>query len=333
MVLLKRNASNNKLLFRGKVERYICATDLSGGEPVCYTIDSSNNFLMDKINSSHTNESYLGICINDVVVNRDTLNNVIVDKDVSGVMWGNVLRKGIIYANTQDISYNTTETVELDDLTNDSTKNNFIYIKFTDSGGISNAYTANENYSITFDAGVGNTFDLIFNDFSFHHSNQIRLNDRLSLEESDNGTSWANVNISWFNRNSNSAPNEFPNTGDWNDSTSINGWIVPKNVPRAILLSSGTFPVTEPIAKRYIKFNFISDTGTQNIGWDIDIRTSVYPGNLTPDPINLGTKMFIGENSKLNKSSSRSGYNLTKNLGEVIDPKISNGKIKIYFKK
>ena len=31
---------------------------------------------MDKINSSHTNESYLGICINDVVVNRDTLNNV-----------------------------------------------------------------------------------------------------------------------------------------------------------------------------------------------------------------------------------------------------------------
>ena len=38
MVLLKRNASNNKLLFSGKVERYICATDLSGGEPVCYTI-------------------------------------------------------------------------------------------------------------------------------------------------------------------------------------------------------------------------------------------------------------------------------------------------------
>ena len=332
MVLLKRDSSNNKLLFRGKVERYICATDLSGGEPVCYTIDSSNNFLMDKINSSHTNESYLGICINDVVVNRDTLNNVIVDKDVSGVMWGNVLRKGIIYANTQDISYNTTETVKLNATTNGNTKNNFIYIKFTDSGGIINAYNANENYSITFDAGVGNTFDLIFNDFSFDHGS-TSLYDRLSLEESDDDESWTNVNINWFNRNSNTYPDQFPNTGDWNDSTSINGWIVPKNTPRAILLSSGTFPVTETIAKRYIKFNFISDTGTQNSGWDIDIRTSVYPGNLTPDPINLGTKMFIGENSKLKKSSSQSGYNLTKNLGEVINPEISNGKIKIYFKK
>ena len=333
MVLLKRDASNNKLLFRGKVERYICATDLSGGEPVCYTIDSSNNFLMDKINSSHTNESYLGICINDVVVNRDTLNNVIVDKDVSGVMWGNVLRKGIIYANTQDISYNTTETIKLNSTTNNSTKNNFIYIKFTDSGDISNPYNANENYSITFDAGVGNTFDLIFNNFSFHHNSSSRLNDRLSLEECDDGISFTNVNINWFNRNSNTDPEEFPNNGEWLDSTSNNGWIVPKDNVRAILLSSGTFPLTEPIAKRYIKFNFISDTGTQNSGWDIDIRTSVYPGNLTPDPINLGTKMFIGENSKLNKSSSQSGYNLTKNLGEVIDPKISNGKIKIYFKK
>jgi len=333
MVLLKRDASNNKLLFRGKVERYICATDLSGGEPVCYTIDSSNNFLMDKINSSHTNESYLGICINDVVVNRDTSNNVIVDKDVSGVMWGNVLRKGIIYANTQDISYNTTETIKLNSTTNNSTKNNFIYIKFTDSGDISNPYNANENYSITFDAGVGNTFDLIFNNFSFHHNSSSRLNDRLSLEECDDGISFTNVNINWFNRNSNTDPEEFPNNGEWLDSTSNNGWIVPKDNVRAILLSSGTFPLTEPIAKRYIKFNFISDTGTQNSGWDIDIRTSVYPGNLTPDPINLGTKMFIGENSKLNKSSSQSGYNLTKNLGEVIDPKISNGKIKIYFKK
>lgn len=175
---------------------------------------------MDKINSSHTNESYLG---NDVVVNRDTLNNVIVDKDVSGVMWSNVLRKGIIYANTQDISYNTTETVKLNGTTNGSTKNNFIYIKFTDSGDISNPYNANENYSITFDAGVGNTFDLIFNDFSFEHGS-TRLYDRLSLEESDNGTSWANVNINWFNRNSNTEPNKFPNSSsyaDWNDSTSI----------------------------------------------------------------------------------------------------------------
>lgn len=332
MVLLKRNASNNKLSFRGKVERYICSTDLSCGEPVCYTIDSSNNFLMDKINSSHTNETYLGICVNDVVVNRDTSNNVIVDKDASGVMWGNVLRKGIIYANTQDISYNTTETVKLNDTTNGSTKNNFIYIKFTDSGGISTTYNANEDYSITFDAGVGNTIDLIFNDFSFDHS-QTRLYDRLSLEESDNGISFTNVDINWFNRNSSTDEQQFPNSGNWNDSTSNNGWIVPKDTVRAILLSSGTFPVTESIGKRYIKFNFTSNSGTQNSGWDIDIRTSEYPGNLTPTPINLGTKMFIGENGKLKKSSSQSGYNLTKNLGEVINPEISNGKIKIYFKK
>jgi len=38
--------------------------------------------------------------------------------------------------------------------------------------------------------------------------------------------------------------------------------------------------------------------------------------------------MFIGENGKLKKSSSQSGYNLTKNLGEVINHEISNGKNK-----
>ena len=59
MVLIKRDENNNKIHpypYRGKIERYIAKIELSAGQPVCYTVDTSDNDILkaDTINSEHT---------------------------------------------------------------------------------------------------------------------------------------------------------------------------------------------------------------------------------------------------------------------------------------
>jgi hypothetical protein len=141
-------------------------------------------------------------------------------------------------------------------------------LKFKDSGVDSN-YSSSESYTVTFDTrGSGASF--LFNTFAFEHSTSI-MHDRFGMAVSDNGTSWSAPQIPWMQT---SASNMYPWSGSyggevWNSNASKNGYVVPMNVSRAILLGwdQGAFT----LAQRYVKFGFKSDSSVTAAGWSCTI--------------------------------------------------------------
>ena len=140
---------------------------------------------------------------------------------------------------------------------------------FEDSGQRSN-YSSNEAYTVTFDTrGSGASF--LFNSFTFEHT-ESSMYDRLGVAVSENGTSWSAPNIPWMQR---SAASMYPWTSgyggnaSWNGTNAGNGYIVPKNEPRAILLGWDEGAFTLP--QRYIRWSFYSDGSVTMAGWNCTI--------------------------------------------------------------
>jgi hypothetical protein len=141
-------------------------------------------------------------------------------------------------------------------------------LAFQDSGQSSD-YSSSEAYEVIFDT-QGSGASILFNSFSFEHSTYSQY-DRLGVAVSEDGTSWSAPNIAWMQR---SAASMYPWTNSfggsaWNSSDSDNGYILPKNEPRAILLGWDEGAFTLP--QRYIRFGFKSDGSVTDAGWNATI--------------------------------------------------------------
>ena len=144
---------------------------------------------------------------------------------------------------------------------------------FTDSGGEPGNYSSNENLTAVFDAGVGGTFSLLFNSFSFEATASAQY-DKLFIRSSPDGITFSEVDIRWCHSmsNTNVATTSFAGS-QWDSISSNEGWVVPKDVARAIEMGYEAETLTI-ISDRYLQFQFYSDGSTTRPGWDIQISAT-----------------------------------------------------------
>jgi hypothetical protein len=141
---------------------------------------------------------------------------------------------------------------------------------FTDSGGEPGNYSSNENLTAVFDAGVGGTFSILFNSFSFEGTTSVQY-DKLFIRSSSDGITFSEVDIRWCQSmaDTNVLTTSFAGS-QWDSISSNEGWVVPRDVARAILLDFEE-GVPAIISSRYVQFQFYSDGSTTRPGWDIQI--------------------------------------------------------------
>lgn len=314
MVLIKRDISNNKLHpyhFRGDIERYIAKTDLSGGQPVCYTVDSSDNYIFkaDSINTNHTYDNFLGICV----------------LDVSGGEFASILTSGITFVNRiTTYGANTSEPTTdpylraLDDDTNGNTYT-ATYIKFTDSGGVGSGSTFNygsgEEYSIKFDAGINNTWIIKIVSLTFEHSSYY-LYDRLLLWLSDDdAATYAKADLNGWGGCSTYQANDYGSrTPDDNE---------PKNVAPGSQTSTTTFSIN----KRFLRWNFYSDSSITEPGWEIYLWVLQPPGMIYGT---IGNNVYVDTSGNVSDNINSSFFE--EPIGKVVSTDTSGNRIKIFIK-
>jgi hypothetical protein len=256
----------------GETELYTAKETISKGQPVALDIDSL--IKVTAITSSTAIWRYLGIATNSANAGEAV----------------SVCKKGFCNAK-KTTTLQAPQIKLLNSATTNTTQTGQAF-HLKDSGADNN-YNANENYMITFDCGDNNGWQLTFNNFAFEHSTYA-MYDRLSIQTSSDGVNYSNVSISWLQTSATSTPNYSTSFGGsaWNSNTSKNGWILPKDTPRAILLGWDEQPTQ--IADRYIRFRFTSDGSAQDIGWDINLRANSYSGG-SPAVIPLSTPLYIDD--------------------------------------
>lgn len=211
----------------------------------------------------------------------------------------NVLTQGFATARRDTTFLASAETVELDATTTGTTRNLTNATTFLDSGGSGNDYTGNQNYLITFDAGSGYDTKITVNDFAFEHATYA-MYDKLGIQGSNDGSNFTNLSVQWLQ--SAAAPFDVPpyagtsfDGGSWNANAADNGWILPKNTPRAILLGgvpNNTFPADIATSYRYIRFYFRSDNSSHDDGWDITLApNTAYSTNV--EAVAEGTTLYL----------------------------------------
>ena len=183
------------------------------------------------------------------------------------------------------------------------------YVNFRDSGGVPNDYTSNQSYDITFDAGVGNTWEMVVTDCEFEHSGSGSMYDRLGIQQSNDGITYSNVSIPNFYQSSNSTP-------PWSAtrSSTTNGYIFPTT-------EASIAGLTILINSRFIKFYFFSDGSSNRAGWDVKLTASnAFHGNLIMKDVNTtsGTKYNIAGGT----FAENNGTDL--NLHYEFDPTVSS---------
>jgi len=255
--------------------------DLMNGQPVFWSYDLTGVTGASAESLPSQNQA-MGICLEDIAAGTS----------------GKILISGFAtarYQNTYALGY---ETVILNSITNGSIRSLTNATTFLDSGGSGGDYTGNENYSITFDAGVGYDTKITVNDFQFEHTT-FSMYDRLGIQGSNDGITFTNLNVQWLQSSANTTPpygNSFAG-GSWNSGAASYGWIVPKDASIAILIGGvpgNTFPADIVTAYRYIRFYFNSDLNINDIGWDITLAPNT-PYN-TALTIAEGTSLYL-ENS------------------------------------
>jgi len=158
------------------------------------------------------------------------------------------------------------------------------YVDFRDSGGLPNDYQPNELYNITFDAGVGNTWEMKTITCGFEHSGSGIMYDRLGLQESNDGVTYTNVSLSNFYQSSTTTP-------PWSTTrtSTTDGYIFPVD-------QTNIANVTYNINSRFVKFYFTSDGSSNRIGWDVRMTASdAFHGSLLIKDVNTypNTKYVI----------------------------------------
>ena len=158
------------------------------------------------------------------------------------------------------------------------------YVDFRDSGGLPNNYGANELYNITFDAGVGNTWEMKTITCNFEHSGSGSMYDRLGLQASSDGVTYQNVSLSNFYQSATTTP-------PWSTTrtSTTDGYIFPVD-------QTNIANVTYNINSRFVKFYFTSDNSSQRAGWDVRMTASdAFHGSLLIKDVNTynNTKYVI----------------------------------------
>ena len=158
------------------------------------------------------------------------------------------------------------------------------YVDFRDSGGLPSDYGPNELYNITFDAGVGNTWDMKTITCNFEHSGSGIMYDRLGLQQSNDGITYTNVSLSNFYQSATSTP-------PWSTTrtSTTDGYIFPVD-------QTNIANVTYNINSRFVKFYFTSDNSSQRSGWDVRMTASdAFNGSLLIKDVNTyaNTKYVI----------------------------------------
>lgn len=165
----------------------------------------------------------------------------------------------------------TSETIELDDTTNGTTRQLTNNTTFTDSGGTGN-YENGADYYIDFDAGEGKSVTMLINSFGFEHST-FSMYDRLSIQTSNDGLTFTNAVLTGFQK---SADTTYPydtsfGGSSWNSSQSHPGWIFPSTEERYASLG-GVIADTLNLNARYVRFGFTSDGSAADEGWNLTLK-------------------------------------------------------------
>jgi hypothetical protein len=170
--------------------------------------------------------------------------------------------------------------------------------RFLDSGGDKSDYDTDENYNMTFAAAnVGDTWTITPESWGFENSpNMI---DRLGIQTSPDGVTWTNASVSWMFTSTTHEPPWSSSKGD----PELNGWIFPAT-DTISPSPGGTWdgrPVT--LEFQYIKFIFWSDASVGDVGWDLNVTSSVYPST---NPIVAGSVLYVDvdQPEKVSKNGS-----------------------------
>jgi predicted RecA/RadA family phage recombinase len=258
--------------------KFTAGSNIQCGQPVFYNYSSTGVVTAVSAGTLPLQHDYIGIALKTVTTGESV----------------NVLTKGLVTARRDTTYLTSSETVILNNISNNTTKNLTNSTTFVDSGDTGGDYTSNENYSITFDAQAGYTVDIIFNDFQFEHST-YKMYDRLGIQGSNDGINFNNLSVQWLQKSTASTPtwsDSFFGSNAWNSTGADNGYILPKDTARAILLSSGTFPVTVNTSYRYIRFYFRSDSSVNDDGWNITLQPNTpYPSNV--ESVAEGTTLYL----------------------------------------
>ncbi len=221
---------------------------------------------------------------------------------------------------------------------------------FRDNGGILGNYSNNQNSTITFDAGLGNTayIDLeagllatnwVF-EFGAGGGNPTGIMyDRLGFQTSNDGITYTNGTIQGFCRSTNANPPY----GSGQSSTAPNGYIFPmefngnspvdpaaSNPPAGssgttIDLATFTVPGQLPPAgsqSRFLRFSFRSDNTGVFSGWNLLVKGTGNPLAGPTYPINSLLYLSVinlERASNILGGNIPIGYTVSENLGNTIN--------------
>ena len=250
---------------------------LSCGQPVIYNYASgvASAITAGTLPSEH---EVIGIALEDTVLGASV----------------NVLTQGFVTARRDTTFAASSETVLLNSITNNTTRNLTNNTSFLDSGNSGADYQNNETWQITFDAQVGYTVDVVVNDIEYEAQGSTGMYDKLGIQGSNDGVNFVNLSVSWLQRMATT-------TYDWgtsfagssfNSASSLNGWVFPSTTTRAILLGSGTFPTTINTGYRYIKFRIATDSSVTQAGWDMTLQPNT-PYITSAQTVAEGTTLYL----------------------------------------
>jgi len=268
--------------------KFTAGSNIECGQPVFYNYSSTGVVTAVSAGTLPSQHDYIGIAL----------------KTVTSGQGVNVLTKGLVTAKRDTTFLTSSETVILNNTSNNTIRNLTNSTTFVDSGDTGGDYNSNENYSITFDAQLGYTVKMTINDFRFEHTS-TRMYDRLGVQGSNDGVNFTNLSVPWFQKSATSTPTWsefFANNNSWNSTGADNGYILPKDTTRAILLGgvpSGTFPAEVDTGYRYIRFYFRSDTSSNQDGWDITLQPNT-PYTSSTEAVAEGTTLYL-DNSDYTK--------------------------------
>jgi len=297
---------NNKIAednsYQGSVYRYLTSEAITAGQPVCWNLDNNGALTCSKINSSKSEDHFIGIALETAQGANEYIN---------------VLTSGYCYGRRLSIFPSPTPTLVL---LNNLTHNTIFtdkYITSRDNGNNSN-YSASQQYQNYFDAGVGNTWTLTLNSAGFEHTT-YSLYDRLLVWISQDNQVWSKPNFSGWESTS--------STSDYG-SSSKGGSSTAKNV----VPNYSSSPISYNVSARFLRFNFHSDSSSHYQGWDITLTASDYNPNAQAQDVPLNTPLYVDENDG-NLTEDVPTTWMNKILGRVIVSTASNDRVKIMINK
>lgn len=261
--------------------KFTAGSNIECGQPVFYNYSSTGVVTAVSAGTLPSQHDYIGIAL----------------KTVTSGQGVNVLTKGLVTARRTTTYLTTSETVILNNTSNNTIRNLTNNTTFVDSGDTGGDYTSNENYSITFDAQAGYTTDIVVNDFQFEHTT-YRMYDRLGIQGSNDGVNFTNLSVQWLQKSATSTPTwstSFYSNNAWNSTGADNGYILPKDTTRALLLGgvpNNTFPASINSGYRYIRFYFRSDGSSNEDGWDITLQPNT-PYTSSIETVAEGTSLYL----------------------------------------